>query len=82
MEISQNIKQCQIYKNEEATILCFNCHNYFCEACSKFVHDKKKNRDHTKEKIDSFVPIDFTCQDNPDHERVPLNLFCVDEKGK
>ena len=79
MEVQKNIKQCEICKNEEATILCFNCHNHFCEACFKFVHDKIKNRDHKNEKIDLFVPIDFTC---PDHERIPLNLFCLDEKGK
>ena len=79
MEIQKNIKQCEICEDEKATTLCLDCHNYFCEACFKCVHDRKKNKDHKKEKIDLFIPIDITC---PDHERVPINLFCVDEKGK
>jgi len=79
MEVKKNFIQCEMCKDEEATILCLDCHNYFCEACFKFVHDRKKNKDHKKEKIDLFIPIDITC---PDHNRVPINLFCVDEKGK
>ena len=39
----------------------------------------EKNRSHKKENIDLFVPINTTC---PDHERSPMNLFCIDEKGK
>ena len=78
MEVQKNIKQCETCKDEEATVLCLDCHSYFCEACYKYVHDRKKNRDHKKEKIDLFIPIEITC---PDHERVPINLFCVDEKG-
>jgi len=70
------VKTC---KDEEATTLCLDCHSYFCEACFKYVHDRKKNKEHKKEKIDLFIPIDITCLD---HERVPINLFCVDEKGK
>ena len=79
MEVQKNIKQCETCKDEEAKTLCLDCLSYFCEACFKYVHDRKKNRDHKKEKIDLFIPIDITC---PDHERVPMNLFCVDEKGK
>ena len=26
----------------------------------------------------AFVPIDIKC---PEHDRVPINLFCLDEKG-
>ena len=79
METQKNFIQCEMCKDEEAKVLCLDCHNYFCEACFKFVHDRKKNKDHKKEKIDLFIPIDITC---PEHERVPINLFCVDEKGK
>ena len=43
------------------------------------MHDRKKNKDHKKEKIDLFIPIDTKC---PEHEGSPMNLFCVDEKGK
>jgi len=79
MEAQKTIKQCETCKDEEATTLCLDCHSYFCEACFKYVHDRKKNKEHKKEKIDLFIPIDITCLD---HERVPINLFCVDEKGK
>ena len=78
MEVQKNIKQCEICKDEIATVLCYDCYFYFCEACFKFVHDRKKNNGHKKEKIDLFLPIDTMC---PEHERVAINLFCIDEKG-
>ena len=78
MEIHKIFKQCEICKDEEATILCLDCYNNFCEACYKYIHDRKKNRNHKKEKIDLFVHIDTICHE---HERVPINLFCIDEKG-
>ena len=78
MEVQKNIKKCEIC-NEEAVALCLDCHIYFCDVCYKFVHERKKASNHKKEKIDLFVPIDTTC---PDHERIPMNLFCIDEKGK
>ena len=74
----KNYKQCEICKIE-ATSLCLNCYNYYCDACFKYVHDKKQNINHKKEKIDYFVPMDTKC---PDHEGIRINLFCVDEKGK
>ena len=80
MEAKQKkLKQCEMCKDEEATALCFDCYNYFCEACYKCVHDRKKNSNHKKEKIDFFVPIDTIC---PEHKKSPMNLFCIDEKGK
>jgi len=78
MEFQKNIKQCEICKAKEAITLCLDCHFYFCENCYKSSHDIEKNSNHNKEKIDLFVPIDTTC---PDHERSPMNLFCIDEKG-
>ena len=78
MENQKNSKQCEICKDEEATSLCLDCYNYFCEACYKFVLDRKKNSNHKKEKIDLFLPIDIMC---PEHGRNSMNLFCVDEKG-
>ena len=74
----KNYKQCEICKSE-ATSLCFKCISYYCDACFKYVHEKKENSDHKKEKIDYFAPIDTKC---PEHEKVPINLFCIDEKGK
>ena len=42
------------------------------------IHNIKENNNHKKEMIDNFVPIDTRC---PEHQNVPLNLFCVDDKG-
>ena len=79
METQKNIKQCEICKDEEATILCLDCYNNFCEACYKYIHNRKKYSNHMKEKIDLFVPIDTIC---PEHIKSPMNLFCIDGKRK
>ena len=62
-----------------ASCLCFKCKEYFCDSCFKIIHDKKIKSNHKKEKIYVYVPIELKCQDHPN---IPLNLFCVDEKGK
>ena len=78
MDIRQkNYKGCDICKIE-ATSLCLSCYSYLCDECFKYVHSKKENINHKKDKIDYFVPIDIKC---PEHDRVPINLFCLDEKG-
>ena len=79
MEIQKILKHCEMCKVEEAKTLCLDCYNYFCESCYKCVHDKKMNNNHKKEKIDLFVPINTIC---PEHIKSPMNLFCIDEKGK
>ena len=71
------IKKCGICE-ADATCLCFDCLNYFCESCFKFIHEKKKYQ-HKKEKIDPYVPIDLKC---PEHPSNANNLFCIEEKGK
>jgi hypothetical protein len=78
MEVQKNAKQCEMCKVKEAITLCLDCYSYFCEVCYKCVHNFKQNSNHRKEKIDLFVPIDTTCSY---HERSPMNLFCIDEKG-
>ena len=79
MEINQkNFKQCDMCKDKEATSLCSQCFSYYCDVCHKAVHENTKNSQHIKEKIDYNVPIDTRCQD---HNTVPINLFCIDEKG-
>ena len=77
-EINKNFKVCEICGND-ANSLCFQCISYFCDSCYKFVHDKKINQHHKKEKIDCFAPIDTKC---PKHPKDRINLFCIDEKGK
>ena len=71
-------KNCDIC-GTNANCLCFNCINYFCDSCFKLIHDKQKNSNHKKEKIDPYIPIELKCKEHP---KIPLNLFCIDEKGK
>ena len=74
---SKLIKPCNICEND-ATCLCFDCLNYFCESCYKLIHDKKK-KEHKKEKADPFVPIEIKC---PEHPNGIMDFFCIQEKGK
>ena len=78
-ENQKNFKYCDICKSK-ATFLCLEClcDNYYCDSCYKLAHDNKENSSHKKEKIDYYVPIETKC---PEHKNVPLNLFCLDEKG-
>ena len=71
------IKSCNICEND-ATCLCFECMNYFCDSCYKLIHDKKK-KEHKKEKADPYVPIDIRCSEHPNGI---MDFFCVDENGK
>ena len=71
------IKHCGICETD-AMCLCFDCYNYFCESCFKFVHEKGKGKsNHIKEKIDPYLPFNFRC---PEHQRGLLDLFCIEEK--
>ena len=74
----KNNKECEVCGNK-ATCLCFECLNYFCDTCYKFIHEKQKNFNHKKDKIDPYVPIDLKC---PKHPKDRINLFCIDDKGK
>ena len=78
MESKQNfLKKCEICC-KDASCLCFLCQSYFCERCYKVIHDLKNNPQHKKENMDPYVPIHVKC---PEHPNVPMNLFCVEEKG-
>ena len=78
MEVKPVIKKCDICQ-EDASSLCFQCMFYFCDSCFKLAHNKEKNKNHKKEKVDYYVPFDVRC---PEHPLVPMNLFCVDDKGR
>ena len=71
-------KLCDVCKIQ-ATSLCLDCLfiNYYCEWYYKIAHDKKEYNNHKKEQIDYYVPIETKC---PEHQNVPLNLFCLEEK--
>ncbi len=72
-----DIKKCRDCKNI-ASILCMDCYEYFCDECSKSLHNKECNKAHKIEKINQSVLIDTKCKD---HTAYPLELFCLDEKG-
>ena len=75
----QNFNLCDICKNK-AIFLCYECsyNSYFCDSCYKLIHDIKENTNHKKEEIEYFLPINTRCLD---HEKIPYDLFCIDDKG-
>lgn len=70
--------KCEICKTN-ATNICFNCIQYLCDSCFKFVHDKTINSNHKKELIIPDIPIYLKCTLHPGNL---LSLFCVNEKSK
>ena len=63
MEKKSNlIKYCESC-GSNATNLCFECLEYYCESCFKYFHEKKLKSKHKKEDIDPYVPIDLKCPD-------------------
>ena len=55
---------------KKALYICFQCKKYYCEEC---------NKQHKKEKMDSFNFIDINC---PEHSENQYTFFCADDKGK
>ena len=73
-----NKKICE-YCGIDASCLCFECLEYFCDSCFKLIHEKKLRTHHKKEDIDPYIPFDLKCRNHPN---IPNNLFCTDEKSK
>ncbi len=73
----KRIKYCEICK-EEASTICFNCINYFCNSCSNFIHSKKINKAHIRDKIDIYKLFDIKCKIHPNKS---LEFFCIDENS-
>ena len=53
-------------------------YNYYCDSCYKLIHNIKENKNYKKGKIDYFLPI---ATRYPEHPKILLDLFCIDEKG-
>ena len=64
-------------KIEEAKTLCFQCFSYYCDSCFKCVHEKGKNNEHKKGKIDYFVPIDIWCQVHKKDAIININIYII-----
>ena len=78
MEITHKVSTlCEIC-GESASNMYFKCLMYLCDSCFKFIHEKNKNKNHTKEKINYFIPISLKC---PEHPKDRISLFCLDEKS-
>lgn len=75
--MESEIKECE-FCLEKATCLCYKCFTHFCDSCFNLAHRNEKRKSHKKEKIDYFIPINMKCKQ---HNLVPINLFCVDDKG-
>ena len=71
-----NLNYCE-YCEANSSCLCFECLEYYCDDCFKMIHSKQKKSKHKKELIDPYIPIDLKC---PEHQKVPNNLLCLDEK--
>ena len=71
------LKKCE-FCITDATCLCFQCMTYFCDSCYKLRHNNEEYKQHKKDKIDYYVPIDLKC---PEHKLHPMDLFCINEKG-
>ena len=77
MENKSKLKKCELCLID-ATCLCYECMSYYCDNCFNLGHKNEERKSHKKQKIDYNVPIEVKC---PEHKLVPLNLFCVDDKG-
>jgi len=77
MEVKSKSKKCQVCLLD-ATCQCFKCLENFCDSCYNIAHKNEERKSHKKEKLDYYIPLDMKC---PVHNLVPLNLFCVDDKG-
>ena len=74
----EGAKEC-VSCEEVATIVCFDCKNYYCEDCFNLMHKKKKTSKHKKEKISPILPIEINCLK---HQGYQIVSFCLDDKGK
>ena len=72
-------KICDLCQNNDATNICYDCPNYYCESCFQIIHNLKINAKHKKENIDPYIPINVKC---PEHPKNLNNFFCIDEKSK
>ena len=79
MENKNLVKICDLCQNENATIICYECPNYYCDSCFKLIHEIKINNEHKKYEIDPFIFIKVKC---PEHSKIINNLYNLDEKGK
>ena len=78
MEEKMEERKCEICK-EKASCMCFDCSFYLCDNCFQFIHEKEANSEHRKEVIEPFISSNIRC---PVHPKIPMNLFCKEEKGK
>ena len=78
MEEENKPKLCELC-GKLASIICWECLSYLCDSCSKLIHSIELNNKHKTEKIDPYVLIDIKCKNHP---KIPMNLFCVNDKGK
>ncbi len=78
MEVKPDSKKCDICQSRP-TCLCYKCMLYFCDSCFKLAHNNDIKKSHKKDKIDYFALLDTKCQEHTSH---PIDLFCLNEKGK
>ena len=77
MAKKSKLKKCELCL-VEATCLCYECMSYFCDSCFNLGHKNEERKSHKKQKTGNFINYEVKW---PEHKLVPLNLFCLDDKG-
>jgi len=62
-----------------ATIVCFDCKNYYCVNCFNSIHKSPKMKIHKKDEITPALPIEIKCLNHQDYQ---ITSFCLNDKGK
>ncbi len=73
------MKKSVTYVKKKQVIYALNAHFFLCDSCFNFLHTKKSKETHKKEGIEPYFSKKLKC---PLHPKIPLNLFCTEEKGK
>ena len=74
----KNEKKCDLCEEKTSNIF-FEYSFFLCDSCFNFLHAKKSKEAHKKEEIKPYFSMKMKC---PLHPKIPLNLFCIEEKGK
>ena len=69
---------CELCKNPASNI-CYDCSFYLCDSCFDYLHIKKVNSEHKKEKIEPIIPINIKCTK---HQKMPLSFYYIEENSK
>lgn len=73
---SEEVKLCELCKEQPASMLCSECYKCYCSECNEYMHRKASMKRHKIESLFEGVKINARC---PIHSDNQFELFCVDE---